>query len=812
MNRWSTVSALCLVGILATGAAADRPPSDWSSFAGDGDFVPARQGLALTDDPANIRIAWKNPVHTGIGKAGGGTAVKAQLAGFDPAYGQISNLIVAEGKVFVSWAQPSGDVRATRESVKHRYYDDKEKAALQDGFFRIDADWRTRAIDAETGKTLWEQNERSASLHFLPAKRGHLGISGAYGNGMYVTVTILGDVFAYDARNGDLRWKAELPKWRAMAMKVKKGLLKTRTLPTTRSDTPFPSKRSGAAIVGDVVVVPDLRGGIVGLNAEDGKRLWEVESALENAAVPQKWTHKGKTWLLCSGPKGRDSDFSRIRLIDPANGNVAWTHESGANRGCLVLGDDHVILNVRGDAERQEGGHNKGEGLLACYRLTPKGLTQAWRFEDKPEYIYRYHPDAGAHRKGAIRDGVLYIALGQNKKDRHLRSFDLASGRELDHDPQPFSGVTCQPILAEDRMFWQKDPAHSGRSAGYIVYRLQKNGKFTCVGSMKLKPNGVYRIGGYEHAKESPYYNGHFYMRGLKGIYAVSVRAVSNPMATLKFNGAWAGSPVPLHCRMFADDKGVVQTAKVQPPAGSDLGVVHTTGRRSDGWAEMTLHDRLNILKGGSAKATLGMRSHSWDATITLRHEDNKWTGTWKRTIPAWDRTPTTTGKIVNAEAGYDARVYPTPWLKHQPMTKMGDLPDGLQRVIMTLPGFLPKGGEAESRKPLTLCLDHDGDKFVGGVGGAFSYNQAWHEVDVGGLRLTDDGFEGELVVIVNPDPWWAPNEAESAAIVGRVRIDATFGKENEAGRRSAKGTWSAAWGEALTRTGPVTTALKNGP
>jgi len=796
---------LIVLAIAGAGCSVSAgEPSNWSSYAGDGDFVPVRQGLELTDDPANIRVAWKNPTHTGIIKSGGGTALKAQKAGFDPAYGEAANLIVADGVVFCSWSQPSGKGKVPRDRVDHRYWDKSEKAALPDKFFSVDADWHTIAIDAKTGRTLWEKREASASMHFIPGKRSHHGISGAYGNGMYATMTILGEVFAYDASSGKLRWKTTVPEWHKWTSKVKDERMQERKLVVTVRDNPFSSQRRGLAIVGDVVVVPDLRGGITGFNAKNGKRQWHVPQALERAAVPQIWRHNGKAWLLCNGPKGRDRDSSRIRLIDPENGNVAWSHDSGANRGCLVFGDDHLILNVRGDDGRKEGGYRKGAGLLACYRVSPDGLTEAWRFKDQHKYIYRYNPDAGAHRKGAIRDGVLYIALGHEKSDRHVRSFDLASGRELDHDPQQFSVFTCQPILAEDRMFWQKDPAHSGSFAGYLVYQLEKNGKFTRLGSMKLKPNGVYRIGGYEHAKESPYYNGYFYMRGLKGIYAVSVRTVTSPMAKLKLNGAWAGSPVPLRCRLFANDDGIVQTSKVRPPAGPELGVVYTTGRRGDGWAEMTLQDKLNIRKGGSATATFGMISHSWEGEITLKRDNNKWTGTWKRTIPAWDHKPTAKGKITNGLDGYDARMFPTPWLKHQPMTKMGDLPKGQQRILMTLPGFLPKGGRADDAKPLTLCLDHDGERFVSGVGGAFSFNQGWHEVDLSGLELTEDGLKGTLTVIVNPDPWWAPNQKKGTAIAGRVKIEATFGKTNDKGLRAVKGTWTASWGERLERSGKI--------
>jgi outer membrane protein assembly factor BamB len=802
MKGLSMLTVLLTVVFAASLTPAAGPPSDWSSFAGDGDFVPARQGLELTDDLVNIRMAWKNATHTGTGKAGGGTALEVQRAGFEPAYGQVSNLIVGDGVVFCSWSQPSGDVTAPRESINERYYDQHELTALKNGFFRIDADWRTMAMDAETGETLWEAREESASIHFLSTKRGHSGISGAYGDGMYVTVTVLGEVFAYDADNGERRWKKTLEKRHDWAEEWKAEHLKKRRMPHARD-----IGRSGAVIAAGVVVVPDLAGGMLGLDPETGDELWHVPDALKSWATPQPWEHEGKTWLLCNGP-GDSKITSVVRLVDPETGEVAWAHKSGSNRSCLIFGERYLVLDVPGHPSGRDEDWHETHGIYAAYRLSPEGLTEAWRFEDAPQNIVDYR----AGNKAAIRDGVLYAITGKRKSGhRRLRGYDVTTGKLLDEAPVT-SNILSQPAPVEDKLFIVKDGAHSGAFAGLVLYQLEDDGRrVRRFGNISYKNSGIERIGGYSFLKTTPYYDGRLFMRGLMGIYGLDLREVTDPMARLELEGAWAGSPVPVRCRLFANEDGMVQTAKARPPAASDLGVVHSTGRRWDGWTHMRLHDDLSITRGGSAKATLDMISHSWDVEISLGRENGEWTGTWERTIPALDHKPTMKGKIDNAESGYDARVYPTGWLKHQPITKMGDLPEGHRRLIMTLPGVLPKGDRAEHRSRLVLCLDHDGENFVSGVGGAFSYNQAWHEVDVSGLEMTDDGFEGELIVIVNPDPWWAPNVEEGTAIVGRAEIDATFGEADENGLREVNGTWSVNWGEPLNRFGRIIiTKLRN--
>jgi hypothetical protein len=462
-----------------------------------------------------------------------------------------------------------------------------------------------------------------------------------------------------------------------------------------------------------------------------------------------------------------------------------------------------MILDRPNHPKGKDEDWQRDKMVYAGYRISPKGLTRLWEFDYIPDRVIDYR----AAHKTVIRDGILYGFFGPGrKKERHLCSFDMSSGKLIFREPQQLpANILSQPTPVEDKLYIVIDGAHSGSFAGLIWYQLEDGGRrFRRLGRIKYKYLGIERMDGYGFLKTTPYYNGRVFMRGLMGVCAVDLRTVTDPMAKLNLKGAWAGSPVPVRCRMFADSKGVVQTAKARPPAGGDLGVIHTTGRRRDGWTRLVLDEQLNIRKGGSVTATLDMISHSWDAQIALRREKGQWAGTWKRTIPAWDRKPTMKGKITDGRDGYDAKVFPTPWLRHQPMTKMGDLPKGQQRVILTLPDVLPKGGRAHGDRPLTLCLDHDGEKFVTGVGGEFSFNQSWHEVDLSGLKLTDEGFNGTLLVIVNPDPWWAPNQEKGTAIVGRVKIDARFGKKNDEGLRPVKGEWAATWGESLTRTGKI--------
>ncbi|MFP4056784.1 MAG: PQQ-binding-like beta-propeller repeat protein [Candidatus Brocadiia bacterium] len=801
---------ICLV-LLVSLASAAEPPSKWSSFAGDGDFVPARQGLKLIADPVDIRVDWKNRTHTGIGKGGGGTLIRMHEAGFEPAYGEVANLIVGDGVVFCSWSQPSGHVYVPKTKLDHRYYDEDEKARIPRSYFRVHADWRTIALDADTGRTLWQTGEPNATTHLFSSKRGHVGNSGAYGEGVYVTLTLLGEAFAYDAEDGQRLWKAvPHPPYRERAQEQKARFLEQQNLPVTESGNPFSGQRSGAAIAAGVAAVPDLTGGLVGLDLRNGKRLWRVEGALQRKATPQVWTHDGKQWLLCNGRGTDDPDLtSTIRLIDPKTGAVAWRHASGNNPGWLVFGDRFLMLDLPDHPAGRDKDWQKDRGVYAAYRLSPEGLAEGWRFADTPQTIIDYR----CGHMTVIRDGVLYGITGKRKSShRRLRSYDVTTGKLLHEEPQPTpSNILSQPRPCEDKLYVKIDGAHSGAFAGLLIYQLKPDGGFERLGDIRYKRLGIKRMGGYAYLAQDPYYDGRMYLRGHHGIFALELRAEADPIVRLQFHDFWAGSPQPVQVRLYGNDEGHVQSGKWGVPTSADLGIVFTTGRRGDGWTTIAPKTPLPMRAGGEGIVTMNWTTFQTD--VQLRFDpprDGRWTGTWQRHIPGLDKPRRLQGKIgPGSLAGLEHRVYPTPWLKNQPFTKLSNLPHDQQRLILQLPDALVNLAVEErlgDRAALTVCLDYDSQKFTAGVGGAFHYNQAWHEIDSGGLKLTDDRLTGSMTVILHPDPWWAPNPRNNGSLAGRIELDATFGAEDDQGRRTISGNWSATWGIELTRSGRITT------
>lgn len=788
------------LSLSAASAAADPVPG-WTSHATDHHFVAPREpSVELTQTLAHIRLAWSTPLHTGFGKGGGGTAVALLEDGFDPAYGETGSPILSDGVLLISWSQPTGEVTADLSTITDRYFDNEaENRLLQDNYFRIDADWHTIALDAVTGETLWTRVQPSASLNFLSTKRGHNGLSGAARDGLYVTETLLGEVFAYEIASGDLRWSATIEDWNAQAEAYKQTMLAERRMPT-QDGGPFGSKRSGAIIVENTVVVPDLQKGLVGLSVADGSEIWRTADVLHAQATPTPWEHEGTTYLICnqaSGPYDRT-----IHLLDPRDGQILWSFATGYNPGQLLVGEDHLLLNDVDD--------RTSDALLACYRIGIDGLEFQWRFSQYEDEVH-VKKDFGAQRKGVIRDGVLYLLVGLAHSEKGtLASYDLATGTRLHAVEEPRLGEnTGMPFMAEDKIYVQMNSAHSGSRAGPRVYQLGDGGMFAYLGDVFYEGFGIKQMTDYLHPMETPYAGGLLYLRGHRQVAAVDLSTVTKPMADLRFEDAWAGFARPVSGFLFSGADGLANRGRLESPPRKELGVVATPAHREDSWTQLILSGAPSIGSAFAVDAEFNFVGFSWPGTLSMNEaEGNQWTGTWSRYFPGWEEPLALTGSLhESSEGGYDQRGWPTGWLPDQPVTFFGPLPEGQERVFLQLIDFLPR---FDGLKNLTLCLDHDGERVLSGVGGAFSFNQAYHEVDPGSLTVTENGITGTALLIINSDQWIPGDRENGGSLAGYVTLDITFGAPDAEGIYPVSGDWSAEWGIELTRSGAVTGTLSN--
>ena len=179
---------------------------------------------------------------------------------------------------------------------------------------------------------------------------------------------------------------------------------------------------------------------------------------------------------------------------------------------------------------------------------------------------------------------------------------------------------------------------------------------------------------------------------------------------------------------------------------------------------------------------------------VSLRRDGNKVAGDWKREIAGLERPVTTAGKLTG-RGPENERLFPTPWFPDKPWMSFGANPVGTVSYVLQLEEAITLG-----KKPagLTLCLDHDGKRFVRCGAADFGYCQGWHEVDASELRLVGDRLRGRVMVVINADWWVMPNATAKRDIAARIELDAT------AAERVIRGNYRVELGVPWTARGEV--------
>ncbi|MCC5789348.1 MAG: PQQ-binding-like beta-propeller repeat protein [Opitutales bacterium] len=795
--------SLALSGLACLALGASLQASDWTYRTAHNYVIPQDENVELTPYGHLVRPLWSYEIHTGNNSTSSGPLVHILQQGFDPTYGETAAAVVVDGAYILSWSEATGDVYARQESLTDRYHgSDSSYEALKDTYYRIDANWNTIALDAATGEKLWQVSQPSASINFQSSKRSHNGIDPVAGNGIYVTQTVTGRVFAYDVATGETLWETTIPEWHERAEAFKAESLEKRNLPIV-DDGPFGTLRPGGTMVADKVIIPNLRGGLIALDYKDGSELWSIEESIMNRqGNPRHWVHEGKTYLITHENTGDRA----VYLIDPDDGSLLWTHETGHNPGKLIVGDDFVMLNP----ERED------PGLLAAYRISLKGLERLWRFPDvRDGKAYQNHVHLGGsrgpERKGLIEDGRLYIALGHPSKrpeTRRIGTFDIETGEELYRSEYTITNSVAAPTSYGDKIYWQITNT-SAENAGLYIYQKHEDGSIEQTGEARYRPLGAMLTTDYSYPTDRPFTQGLTFLRGRTNIMALDLTVPASGSADIKMKDAWAGFHRPVDGVLIANENREITSGRIEVPPRDELGVVGTSARRTDIWSHIEFEEGLTIGEAWETNAEVHLSIFSWEATIAMEEANGKeWRGQWTRSFAGWDETLTREGTLHEiSEGGYSRRGWPTGWLEHQPVTFFSDLEEGQERVFLQIFGSLPrKGGDFQN---MTLCLDHDGEKVVSAVAGGFRFNQSYHEVETSGLKVTDEGITGTAYVILNGDPWLRdPDWKNGGSLLGKLTLDVQFGEADDEGVYPISGDWSIEWGYAAEFSGDIVATL----
>lgn len=552
---------------------------DWPMFIGpDGSRVPTVQGYSLVDDLGAMRQAWKLQHHTGVGKGlYPGTLRKCRELGIEPFYGGAANLIIVDDIIYCSYYKPDGKNPA--KPVGWRTVDDPA-SLLPEWFFSVTADDILLAVNAQTGQILWQAVEKGGGLNRLAHKRAHWVRSPAYADGRVFSMGSMGVLRAYNAKSGQRLWEAatnpDLERARAEHIKNKQ-------LYWGAED------QSSLVIAEGVVIV--ARETLSGYSAETGQRLWHIgDRVMSKHATPTLWTHDGRTYVLAHTPTS-----GQLRLIDPRNGSVIWTHTGlGPRLGTLSVNGDIVITAFASEKGPQDRDGLARQVRYGALRLSLQGATQLWVMPDEPQNRFHWKHDKGARYRTSIRDGLLYLVIAPDDRPKGAPRARLLVINPLNGQiiaTRPVDESIGNPIPMEDKLFVVHDYAHSNPISQ----------SYWTAGRSPRQLNGIVdmphdSITGYYIDLEPIYYKGRLYFRTLEGIICYDLRQPMTPdSAALQLNlpDALTGSSRDKTITLYLDGSSVTHGNTTGSSRLHDVDVsrLRFDGSTLDGDIGLGVHD-----------------------------------------------------------------------------------------------------------------------------------------------------------------------------------------------------------------------------
>lgn len=810
--------AICLygLGLAILASAAENVPPDpkgtcteeqawqtgWPSVHGPfSNFLALRTGTRITNDLTQARVAWVSDERDfGSAKTGSQTfrtaeSIRERLgpdAPFHP--GNWAGVIIAEGKVFASSFRPAGEFCEAEFKSK--------EGAAEKIKFRLDAEDLVIALDAQTGKTLWKSAE-PGGLVLSGGKRGGFQVAPVYWNGLVFSMGSTGRLFAYKAATGEKLWQNDIgPAHQKAAAEREKILAAAKA--GQWIDPDGPGWHTSLVVADGVLVVPAFTGSnygrdtcLRGLEAATGRLKWEVKDAVSRWATPNVWRHDDREYLLCATVSGE------LRLIDPREGKELWKVTGlGANYFTLAPSNTHVLVNVAASPDPKA---KRSPGYYGAYRVSPNGAEKVWAMPEEPRNQIPTWFDSCALQRCLIRDGFVYLSTeGTKEEPGRFLLLKEETGEVLAERVNKGGETDCVGglyYLVEDRLLVRVNsnhgPTHGGRhpflqwkAAPGRIERMDREGHLC---GMDLTEFAT----AYEVYMETPIVAGRMFERTVDGrLVCVDLRKREGLSTwVLELQGGYVGMPAPLPVRLEAQADGTVPGGQAYPPAEREAGLMFGQARRFAQWERVENLDAKIAGNRLSGAVRVNFGTHIVPVQLELMQAGGSISGTWKRSLPALAEPVKATG-TVTGRSGSKQRIYPTPWLKETPLTVYGENPEGTTTWVLQMPDAITLG-----RKPagLTVTFDYDGTRIVRAGATAYAFNQAWHEVDAGGLTVKDGVITGSVNVILNGDWWVVPNAAAGCSVAGRVELEVKPAGEE------LTGTYRAEFGVAWSAEGKVT-------
>jgi outer membrane protein assembly factor BamB len=407
--------------------------ADWPMWLRDTRGAP-RAGDPPLRNPEEARPRWTSDTVLPPGRTSDSRRAASNQE--SPHSGGFASPMVADGVVYQFHYRPSGDVydknvaqnRLKMSQEKLRALSRPPKNNLIHGHDRwlIGATDILTAIDAETGKTLWQRDLGDGGINWNMFSKGGPLNTPAYADGRVFVVGTAGDVYAVDAKTGETLWTADI------GPRAEQNRAYRREAEALREIAPrFRNDFLSSVVVADgVVLLSDQRmhsvirsereyhhdplSGYIAFDAATGTRLW-AESGIGGGTTPALWRHGGKDYLLASG-------IFSLSLREPKSGKALWKTDFGHGSSYRpAVGESHVVIQHRVDDGEQI---NRVSGC----RIGLSGLELLWQWPADKKVLGNM----------LIHEGRGYALL--NRNEDNLLCFDLETGKTIQSVTAPRLG------------------------------------------------------------------------------------------------------------------------------------------------------------------------------------------------------------------------------------------------------------------------------------------------------------------------------------------------------------------------------------
>lgn len=375
------------------------PPSlianqDWPMWLRDSRGAPLETERQLQDPgirPEN-RI-WISEDYIPPARASDGRRAATNLD--RPGSGGHASPIFANGIIYHYHYRPSGTVFDADVLNRRLKMSPEEAAREAENFPRrgnlvfghhrwlVEATDILTAIDARTGKTIWQKELGNQGLNYNLFNKSGGGPSPAYHQGKVFVLGTGGQVWAVEADSGEIAWRGHIGMRARQNQQYRQRAVETGQAPRFRSDL-----LSGFVAADGVAIVSDhlfhrvsqagetdyhynVLSGYVAFDAASGDVLWE-QSDLGFSAYPVLWENGGEHFLLT------DHRF-QVSLRNLRTGEALWEADFGhRHRFAPTVNKEYALINR---SVSQEDGSQ-----LSGFRISREGLEPLWSWDREENY------------------------------------------------------------------------------------------------------------------------------------------------------------------------------------------------------------------------------------------------------------------------------------------------------------------------------------------------------------------------------------------------------------------------------------------